>query len=154
MQSERSQGRLSVACTLLAGPPPPAPLAATPSLQVVFSTGGLRLRSVLAAAWGAEPPITNHTASFSGCLDYLWASQQHWQPVAALEMPYSWEAASAPPAAGAAGQLGDGRGEGQAGVDGVAAADPAAISGRLPPMPNERFPSDHLAVGAQLALHS
>lgn len=35
-------------------------------MQVTFSSRGLELRSATAAAWGADPPVTNKTAGFAG----------------------------------------------------------------------------------------
>ncbi len=59
--------------------------------QITFNTSGLQLRSALAAAWGCDPPVTNKTPQFAGCLDYLWVSPQHWEVAQALELPYCWE---------------------------------------------------------------
>ena len=84
---------------------------------------GLALASAGVAAWGAEPPATNSTASFSGCLDYIWYSRAHWEVVAALELPYAW------PAEGSSGD-----------------------QNPLPPLPNEVFSSDHLPCGFTLRL--
>jgi mRNA deadenylase 3'-5' endonuclease subunit Ccr4 len=71
-----------------------------------------------------EPPLTTRTKGFSGTLDYLWLSRQHWQVASTLAMPYSEPQAAAPPASV---------------VD-------------LPPCPNEVMPSDHLAVGCEALL--
>jgi CCR4-NOT transcription complex subunit 6 len=88
-----------------------------------LDAAGLALRSACADAWGAEPDHTNRTATFRGCLDYVFYSPQHFEVAAALEMPY-----------------GGGGGGGEAPEGGEA----------LPPLPNEQWPSDHLAVGVQL----
>ncbi|GAB4813322.1 hypothetical protein N2152v2_000368 [Parachlorella kessleri] len=89
--------------------------------HVNFTTSGLQLESALAAAWGCDPPVTNKTPSFAGCLDYVWVSPQHWEVVGALDLPYAWR-----------------RGQ---------RAEPAQVQD-LPPIPNKDFVSDHLAVGA------
>lgn len=68
--------------------------------------------------------MTNITASFRGCLDYVWLSAGHWQVKDTLSMPYSEE-------------------------DGP---DPADIAFR--PIPNEHFPSDHLAIACTIELAS
>jgi mRNA deadenylase 3'-5' endonuclease subunit Ccr4 len=71
-----------------------------------------------------EPPLTTRTKSFSGTLDYLWISRQHWQVASTLAMPYSEPQEAAPP---------------ESVVD-------------LQPCPNEVMPSDHLAVGCEALL--
>ncbi|PSC74002.1 Ccr4p [Micractinium conductrix] len=91
----------------------------------------LRLRSAAAAAWGREPPLTNCTPSFRGCLDYCWLSQGHWAVREALELPYRFD--PAPPGAPAA------------------VVDPEHVTD-LPPLPDERHPSDHLPLGFRLTL--
>lgn len=92
----------------------------------------------MAAAWGADPPVTSKTPRLNCCLDYLWASKQHWRVVETLQLPYHWE------------------GQGRQGGPG-----PEGGSGRqgqyqeveeLPLLPSERFPSDHLPVGVRLEL--
>lgn len=71
-----------------------------------------------------EPPLTTRTNRFSGTLDYLWLSKQHWQVAKTLAMPYREAQAAAPP---------------ESVMD-------------LPPCPNEVMPSDHLAVGCEALL--
>jgi mRNA deadenylase 3'-5' endonuclease subunit Ccr4 len=68
--------------------------------------------------------MTNITPSFRGCLDYIWLSAGHWDVKDTLSMPYSEE-------------------------DGP---DPANIKFRS--MPNENFPSDHLAIACIIELYS
>ncbi|WIA09735.1 hypothetical protein OEZ85_009114 [Tetradesmus obliquus] len=85
---------------------------------------GLQLDSSYHMAHGREPPLTTRTNRFSGTLDYLWLSKQHWQVAKTLAMPYREAQAAAPP---------------ESVMD-------------LPPCPNEVMPSDHLAVGCEALL--
>lgn len=58
-----------LACSpqLLPLTPHPSPPTHRPApVKLTFHTSGLRLGSVLAEAWGADPPITNNTATFAG----------------------------------------------------------------------------------------
>ncbi|KAF6252797.1 hypothetical protein COO60DRAFT_1628447 [Scenedesmus sp. NREL 46B-D3] len=89
-----------------------------------FHTSQLQLDSSYHMAHGREPPLTTRTSRFSGTLDYLWLSRQHWRVASTLAMPYSELPAAAPP---------------------ESVAD-------LPPCPNEVMPSDHLAVGCEALL--
>lgn len=91
-------------------------------LQVEFSTAGLQLQSVHMAGRGREPPLTTKIPIFAGCLDYVWFSVGDWAVTALLELPY-------PERSG---------------------PDPQAVELGL--LPNEVFPSDHLAIGADLRL--
>lgn len=91
-------------------------------MQVALSTAGLQLQSTHMAARGHEPPLTTKTATFAGCLDYLWCSAGDWAATALLELPYP-------------------QGSGP---------DPQTVE--LGTLPNEHFPSDHLAMGADLRL--
>lgn len=85
---------------------------------------GIHLESAYAVAHGGrEPPTTNHTPGFSGCLDYVLCSPLHFNVVGVLDMPYAW---------------GEGEGDGACWLE------------EFEYMPNEIYPSDHLAVGAQL----
>lgn len=92
--------------------------------QVELSTSGLQLQSGNVASWGAEPSFTNRTPGFSGCLDYVFTSP-HFEVVSALEMPYAWNT-EAPEAA------------------------LEEVDSLFPVIPNEAWPSDHLAVGCKL----
>lgn len=85
-----------------------------------FTSCGLGLRSAAAAAWEIDPPLTTKIPSFSGCLDYVWMSRNNWTVASALEMPYKF--------------------------------DEKKMSGGddFPPIPNEDYPSDHLAMAFQL----
>lgn len=73
--------------------------------------------------------LTTRTTSFSGCLDYIWLSKQHFQVAQTLAMPYP-DPGSVP------------RGS----------PDDLLSSSVFGPCPNELFPSDHLAVGCDVAL--
>lgn len=89
-------------------------------LQVEWTSAGLDLESAAVRAWGREPSFTNHTPSFTGCLDYVWLSRGDWEVVAAMELPSGPEAAAHVPN--------------------------QAPSG-LGPMPNATEPSNHVALG-------
>lgn len=96
-----------------------------------LSSDPLSLRSAAVAAWGREPPLTTKTDGFAGCLDYVWLSEGHWAVSAALQLPYRWD--PAPP--------------GQP----SAVNDPEDVPD-MPPIPDDRFPSDHLALAFKLHL--
>lgn len=88
-----------------------------------FDTSQLQLHSAYAAGNdGQEPPLTTQTNSFMGCLDYIWLSRKHWQVTSTLSMPY----------------------------DVQKGPQPQTVAFR--PIPDEEFPSDHLAVGCQVIL--
>lgn len=65
-------------------------------------------------------------------LDYVWLSSGHWAVSAALQMPYRFDA---PPPPGQAARV----------------LDPEEVTD-LPPLPNEFFASDHLALGFRVHL--
>ena len=86
-------------------------------LQVPFD-----LASAGLAASGKEPPVTNCTTTFRGCLDYIWLARKgfvvsHW-----LSMPYGDDAP----------------------------ADPADVE--FGAIPDSSWPSDHLAVGCKVQM--
>ncbi len=74
-----------------------------------------------------DPSLTTKTASFAGCLDYLFVSPQHWEVVSTLDMPFAEPHGRSPP------------------------RDPLNEV-RLPPLPNGTFPSYHLSLAAMLRL--
>lgn len=74
-----------------------------------------------------EPPLTSKTPTFAGCLDYIWLSPQHMDVLRTLEMPYEHPARGRP------------------------WRDPL-IDIAFPPIPNEDYPSDHLALAAEIRL--
>ena len=74
-----------------------------------------------------EPTLTTRTNHFSGCLDYIWLSKQHWKVQATLEMPYAEPAGEPGP------------------PDRVAVEEFEAC-------PNRLQPSDHIAVGCEAVL--
>jgi CCR4-NOT transcription complex subunit 6 len=86
--------------------------------------GGLALVSAHMAAAGFEPALTTRTSGFEGALDYVWLSRAHWRVAELLELPY--EQAHETPACG--------------------------IDGGFGPLPDARWPSDHIAIGATLVL--
>lgn len=65
---------------------------------LVLHSEGIVLGSAGKAAWGHEPPFTNKTKTFSGCLDYIFYSKEFLDVIEYLELPYEWhEAASFEP---------------------------------------------------------
>lgn len=93
--------------------------------EEVFTTSGLKLQSAYAAGnEGQEPPLTTQTDYFMGCLDYIWLSRKRWHVTHTLSMPY--DVSNGP--------------------------EPQNVGFR--PIPDAEFPSDHLAVGCRVALHS
>eukprot|EP00884_Botryococcus_braunii_P020456 jgi/Botrbrau1/7094/Bobra.0165s0116.1 len=87
-----------------------------------LTTAGLRWESAMLAANGKEPPLTNKTSTFAGCLDYIWMQQGKWEVLATLGLPYPEDAGPQPEC-----------------VD-------------LPPCPNPQQPSDHLPIACKLQL--
>eukprot|EP00887_Chlorella_sp_A99_P006946 scaffold2.g6946.t1 len=111
------------------------------------STSGLRLASASVAAWGAEPPATNCTASFRGTLDYVWLSEGHWEVVEALELPgvRAGSSSAGDDIGGCAGGAGEG----------MSSAGSSESSGgvpRLRPVPDAEYSSDHLPLAFSLRL--
>lgn len=92
----------------------------------VFSTHGLQLQSSYMAARGYEPAVTNKHPGFAGCLDYVWVSKRRLTVAGTLAMPYE-----------------------TLGLRNVP-EDPE----RTPfvSIPDDVWPSDHLAVGAVLEI--
>ena len=91
--------------------------------QDVFTTSDLRLRSAYAAGnRGQEPPLTTQTDFFMGCLDYVWLSRDHWTVTHTLSMPYDVDRGPTPQGVG------------------------------FRPIPDDEFPSDHLAMGCRAML--
>ena len=84
---------------------------------------GVPLTSAYAACLGREPPVTNNTATFRGTLDYIWLAGADDIAVASVLEMPYGDTALTP--------------------DDV----------RLAPIPDENFPSDHLAIAARLHLH-
>ena len=66
--------------------------------------------------------MTNITPSFRGCLDYIWLSRGDWHVADTLGMPYHE----------------------------VSGPDPADIP--FDAIPDEKFPSDHLAIACTIEL--
>lgn len=144
---------------------------------VALTTSGLRLGSAHMLAHGQEPPLTTRTPNFAGCLDYIWVSHASVRVEATLGLPYAYKI---PAAAGAGGTHGSTNGQGTHGSstspsgsssparrenkaagkrvhggDQHAAAYPYRDPMRdvaFSPIPDDAFPSDHLAVGCVLSL--
>jgi CCR4-NOT transcription complex subunit 6 len=89
-----------------------------------FDAAGLQLKSSWVEGKGHEPPFTNRHSSFAGCIDYVWLSPQ-LQVVGLLDMPYTYSSHS---------------------------NDHRSVTFGF--TPNEQWPSDHLAMGAELVLVS
>jgi mRNA deadenylase 3'-5' endonuclease subunit Ccr4 len=75
---------------------------------------------------GREPPCTTRTETFAGSLDYIWLTKQHFEVTAVMEMPYEIPTED---------RLGSSK-----------------LKDLLPAIPNQWFPSDHLAVGCEVVL--
>lgn len=96
---------------------------AHPMAQVEWTSTGLSLESAAVRAWGREPSFTNHTPSFTGCLDYVWLSRGDWQVVGAMAMP-----------------------------GGSEGGEPNQATPGYGPLPSATEPSDHVALGFCLRL--
>ncbi|KAG2493666.1 hypothetical protein HYH03_008180 [Edaphochlamys debaryana] len=136
---------------------PQAGAAAGPRFPAVpLQASGLSLASLSAQVWGREPPLTNRTASFAGCLDYVWLSTPHLAAASALAMPFDdggWPPMGPQATTAAAATAGAGTGAG------AATQEPRPGSWVDPvkdvafgAVPDEHWPSDHLPVGGELLL--
>jgi CCR4-NOT transcription complex subunit 6 len=97
--------------------------------NIELTSKGFVFNSAAKEAWGSEPLFTNRTPGFTGCLDYIFFSAKNFFEVSEiLEMPF---------------------GSDGSGVVGEEEKE-AEVLGSFPPIPNEVWPSDHLAVGAKL----
>ncbi len=85
---------------------------------------GIPLTSAYATCFGHEPPITNNTASFRGTLDYIWYAGADDFSVASVLEMPYPDTALTP------------------------------CDIQLAPMPDQTFPSDHLAIAARLHVHA
>ena len=108
---------------------------------------------------GWEPPLTTKTASFAGCLDYIWLSRggddrPHFKVLQTLDLPYEIPTgsdsgattAAAGSSSGATAHAAGGVSGSGAAIAGPAWEDPL-LDIDFPPIPNEAIPSDHLAMG-------
>jgi CCR4-NOT transcription complex subunit 6 len=112
----------------------PREAAALRGLQL--HDAGLGFVSAAVEAWGAEPPFTNRTTTFSGCLDYVFYTPEHFGAVAALELPFAWVR------------------EKGAGDRGCSKHRNMVSAEEFTPIPDESWPSDHLAMGFDLRWRS
>ncbi|EFJ50976.1 hypothetical protein VOLCADRAFT_88142 [Volvox carteri f. nagariensis] len=94
---------------------------------VELTTAGFKLASAYCLANGRDPPLTTRTATFAGCLDYIFVSPQHFDVTETLGMPYDMPYG--------------------------AVRDPLSDVA-FPPIPNEVFPSDHVSLVAMLRFKS
>jgi len=110
---------------LVAGALPVGSSSSSAELEgLLLDNGGLSLVTMHMSAHGCEPPLTTKTASFAGTLDYVWLSKEHFKVLQTLSLPYT------PPPSW---------------TDPMTDVD-------FPPIPNEHYPSDHLAMGCVLEL--
>lgn len=86
-----------------------------------------------------EPPLTTRTATWAGCIDFVWVTRGSFAVASALALPYS--DGGRPP-------VGPGPG---AAAGGAAWCDPLKDI-EFEAIPDQRYPSDHLAVGGQVVL--
>ncbi|KAG1668882.1 hypothetical protein FOA52_016051 [Chlamydomonas sp. UWO 241] len=126
---------------------------------LTLSACGLRLSSVNARASGWEPPLTTRTATFAGCLDYVFASEGHWGVAHTLEMPYLMppsaaalrgdsEAEAEVLTAGSGGGGADGGARGAAGAAAGTSGGGSASGGR--PGQHSRPKKEHPPAGARV----
>ncbi|GMH36394.1 hypothetical protein BSKO_04262 [Bryopsis sp. KO-2023] len=86
----------------------------------VFDSGGLFFESAYMMANGSEPLVTHFTSEVKTCYDYIFMSRDDFSVVETLELPY----------------------------DTAGIRDPKHV--KMLRLPNAKFPSDHLALGATL----
>ncbi|EFJ42310.1 hypothetical protein VOLCADRAFT_97721 [Volvox carteri f. nagariensis] len=119
---------------------PPAPPGSQRFPAVPLTSAQLQLTSMNAEFFGREPPLTTRTATWAGCIDFVWLSRGDFAVSSALAMPYSDDGL---PPLGPDGGGGDGGGREASWRDPFADIAFTAI-------PDEFFPSDHLAVGGEI----
>lgn len=115
-----------------------AAAAATAAVQLQSEMEGIKLHSsglafdsAAALAWGCDPPVTNKTNSFSGCLDYVFVSKGDWNVVEALDtLSYPFPPPLPSPRKGV-----------NSNSKGKTMRE---LISTVAPMPNEDAPSDHL----------
>jgi CCR4-NOT transcription complex subunit 6 len=130
----------------------------------------------------SEPPLTTKTASFAGCLDYVWTTPQHVEVRAGRGRIGCWPAlciafrllrcspgrfsprrnAAAPGGRAQRRQRGLSACPDRTALSGAQVVDTLAMpyppggvepqQVQMPPIPNAQWPSDHLAVGCDLRL--
>ena len=97
---------------------------------IKLHSSGLAFNSAAALAWGSDPPVTNKTDSFSGCLDYVFVSKGDWKVVEALDtLSYPFP----PPSPNDNNSNSNSKGKTM-----------RELISTVAPMPNEDSPSDHL----------
>lgn len=92
-----------------------------PITEVLFESHGVLFDGAYSLAVGQEPLITTCTSEFKNCIDYIFLSRGDFTVSEVLEMPY----------------------------DANGLREPKHV--KFNRIPNARFPSDHLAVGATLS---
>ncbi|GIM10443.1 hypothetical protein Vretimale_13991 [Volvox reticuliferus] len=108
--------------------------------QLPLTSAQLQLISLNAEAFGREPPLTTRTASWAGCIDFVWLSRGDFSVASALAMPY--DDGGLPPL----GPDFSAGGSSSGGSREPTWRDPLSDIA-FSPIPNEFYPSDHLAVG-------
>ncbi len=96
-----------------------------------------------------EPPLTTRTATWAGCIDFVWVTRGSFAVASALALPYS-DGGRPPVGPGPLPPGAEGQGPGVA-AGGVAWRDPLKDI-EFVAIPDQRYPSDHLAVGGQVVL--
>ncbi|GFR46881.1 hypothetical protein Agub_g8522 [Astrephomene gubernaculifera] len=109
--------------------------------DVTLTSSGLRLASAYCLAHGRDPPLTTRTATFAGCLDYIFISPQHFEIESTLELPYDDPSSSYSTST-------EGRSS-RSWYDSV--RDPLSDVA-FTPIPDDVYPSDHLSLAARLRL--
>eukprot|EP00798_Chlamydomonas_sp_ICE-L_P015345 gene15345-21431_t len=112
---------------------------------VDLTSSGLELRSTHMLAHGWEPPLTTKTATFAGCLDYIWVNPgSGLKTEHTLSLPYEF---------GSSGVAPDGERSrkknkrGQNSSSGPRVVEDPLTQLEFSSIPDEYFPSDHIAVG-------
>ncbi|GIL59916.1 hypothetical protein Vafri_14576 [Volvox africanus] len=113
--------------------------------QLHLTSAQLQFTSLNAEAFGREPPLTTRTASWAGCIDFVWLSRGDFSVASALAMPY--DDGGLPPL----GPDADSTGGCGRGSRAPTWCDPLSDV-RFSPIPDEFFPSDHLAVGGDVVV--
>ncbi|GIM10440.1 hypothetical protein Vretimale_13991 [Volvox reticuliferus] len=111
--------------------------------QLPLTSAQLQLISLNAEAFGREPPLTTRTASWAGCIDFVWLSRGDFSVASALAMPY--DDGGLPPL----GPDFSAGGSSSGGSREPTWRDPLSDIA-FSPIPNEFYPSDHLAVGGEV----
>lgn len=108
---------------------------ATALQKLELTCKGLNFASAAVESWEKEPPFTTKTPGFSGTLDYIFFTPGKFEVVEMLEMPYDWNSEGL--------EMGNSSGEG-----GKEENEERKVDG-FPCIPDQVWPSDHLAMAAK-----